>query len=147
MPKNQGVYLYFTLKTKKKRIPSFFNFHSLLWKPDKSAPVSHEKSDIFRICLWYKLNQLSWVIFISHYSQKSWKEKFREFFQLFAFSFKVEKSRLFPAPFSAFSFGPLDWQLSKNGGKFWAIVALIYKCFIFVVAHFLLRQCLKPSDV
>ena len=30
------------------------------------------------------MNQLSWVIFISHQSQKSWKEKFLEFFQLCA---------------------------------------------------------------
>ena len=30
-----------------------------LWKPEKSAPFSHEKPDIFRICLRYKVNQLS----------------------------------------------------------------------------------------
>ena len=57
MPKNQGVYLYFILKTKK-RIP-FFNFHWLLRKPEKSAPFSHEMPDTFRICLRYKVNQFS----------------------------------------------------------------------------------------
>ena len=77
----------------------FFNFHSPLRKPKKSAPFPHEKPDVFRICLRHKVNQLSSVIFISHESRKSWKETFLEFFQLFAFFFKVKKSRLFPGPF------------------------------------------------
>ena len=104
----------------------FFNFHSPLRKPKKSAPFPHEKPDVFRICLRHKVNQLSSVIFISHESRKSWKETFLEFFQLFAFFFKVKKSR----PFSSFFvwsfwadscqikagisiFSPLNWQLSK----------------------------------
>ena len=88
-----------------------------------------------------KVKQLSWVIFISHESQKSWKETFLEFFQLFAFFFKVKKSR----PFSSFfvwSFWadscqikagipirPLNLQLSKMTGNCeqW-IVTLIYNC-------------------
>ena len=51
--------------SKLKRGYSFFDFHSLLWKPEKRAPFSHEKPDIFTIYLRYKVNQLSWVIFIS----------------------------------------------------------------------------------
>ena len=96
-----------------------------LWKPEKSAPFSHEKRDIFRICLRYKANQLSWVIFISQQSQKSWKEKFLEFFQLCTFFFKVRKSTsslflclVFLADNCQIKagiqiFGPLDSQLSK----------------------------------
>ena len=95
-PKNQYLYLYSILKTEKRK--PFFNFQSPLWKLEKSAPFSHEKPDIFKIFLRYKVKQLSWVIFISHESQKSWKETFLEFFQLFAFFFKVKKSR----PFSSF---------------------------------------------
>ena len=123
-PKNQDLYLYSILKTEKRK--SFFNFQSPLWKLEKSAPLSHEKRDIFRICVRYKVKQLSWVKLISHESQKSWKETFLEFFQLFAFFFKVKKSR----PFSSFFvwsfwadscqikagipiFSPLNWQLSK----------------------------------
>ena len=123
-PKNQDLYLYSILNTEKRK--PFFNFQSPLWKLEKSAPFSHEKPDIFKIFLRYKVKQLSWVIFISHESQKSWKETFLEFFQLFAFFFKVKKSR----PFSSFFvwsfwadscqikagipiFSPLNWQLSK----------------------------------
>ena len=121
-PKNQDLYLYSILNTEKRK--PFFNFQSPLWKLEKSAPFSHEKPDIFKIFLRYKVKQLSWVIFISHESQKSWKETFLEFFQLFAFFFKVKKSR----PFSSFFvwsfwadscqikagisiFSPLNWQL------------------------------------
>ena len=96
-PKNQDLYLYSVLKTEKRK--PFFHFQSPLWKLEESAPFSHEKRDIFRICIRYKVKQFSWVIFISHESQKSWKEKFLEFFQLFAFFFKVKKSRPFPAFF------------------------------------------------
>ena len=95
--KNQDLYLYSILKTEKSK--PFFNFQSPLWKPEKSAPFSHEKSEIFRICLRCRVKQLSWVIFISHESQKSWKETFLEFFRLFAFFFKVKKSRLFSSFF------------------------------------------------
>ena len=61
---------------------------------------------------------------------------------------KVEKSRLYPAPFFVWYFwrNALDWQLSKNGEKFWAIVALIYKC-LYVVAYFVFRQFFKMSDL
>ena len=90
---NQDLYLYFILKTEKRK--PFFNFHSLLWKPEKSAPFPHEKQYIFRTCLRYKVNELSWVIFTSHQSQKSWKEKSLEFFQLCAFFFKVRKVDFF----------------------------------------------------
>ena len=68
------------VKTKQRK--PFFNFYSPLWKPEKSALFCHEMPDIFRICLQYKVNQLSLVIFIS---QKSWKKKFLEFFQLCLF--------------------------------------------------------------
>ena len=68
------------VKTKQRK--PFFNFYSPLWKPEKSALFCHEMPDIFRICLRYKVNQLSLVIFIS---QKSWKKKFLEFFQLCLF--------------------------------------------------------------
>ena len=95
-PKNQYLYLYSILKTEKRK--PFFNFQSPLWKLEKSAPFSHEKPDIFKIFLRYKVKQLSWVIFISHESQKNWKETFLEFFLLFAFFFKVKQSR----PFSSF---------------------------------------------
>ena len=90
-----------------------------------------------------KVKQLSWVIFISHESQKSWKETFLEFFQLFAFFFKVKKkSRRFSSFFiwSLWAdscqikagmpiFSPLNWQLSKMTGNCeqW-IVTLIYNC-------------------
>ena len=57
-------FLYFTLKTEK-RMP-VFKFHSLLCKPEKSASFSHKRPDIFSICLRYKVNQLSSVIFLSH---------------------------------------------------------------------------------
>ena len=139
-PKNQDLYLYSVLKTEKRK--PFFHYQSPLWKLEESAPFSHEKRDIFRICIRYKVKQFSWVIFISHESQKSWKEKFLEFFQLFAFFFKVKKSR----PFSSFFvwsfwadscqikagipiFSPLNWQLSKMTGNCeqW-IVTLIYNC-------------------
>ena len=139
-PKYQDLYLYSILKTGKRK-PSF-NLQSPLWKLEESAPFSHEKRNIFMICLRYKVKQLSWVIFISHESQKSWKEIFLEFFQLFAFFFKVKKSR----PFSSFFvwsfwadscqtkagipiFSPLNWQLSKMTGNCeqW-IVTLIYNC-------------------
>ena len=138
-PKNQDLYLYPILNTEERK--PFFNFQSPLRKLEKRAPFSHEKQNIFRICLRYKVKQLSWVIFISHESQKSWKETFLEFFQLFAFFFKVKKSR----PFSSFfvwSFWadscqikagipiiPLNWQLSKMTGNCeqW-IVTLIYNC-------------------
>ena len=95
-PKNQYLYFYSILKTEKRK--PFFNFQSPLWKLEKSAPFSHEKPDIFKIFLRYKVKQLSWVIFISHESQKNWKETFLEFFLLFAFFFKVKQSR----PFSSF---------------------------------------------
>ena len=121
-PRNQDLHLYSILNTEKRK--PFFNFQSPLWKLEKSAPFSHEKPDIFKIFLRYKVKQLSWVIFISHESQKSWKETFLQFFQLFAFFFKVKKSR----PFSSFFiwsfwadscqtkagisiFSPLNWQL------------------------------------
>ena len=139
-PKNQDLYLYSVLKTEKRK--PFFHFQSPLRKLEESAPFSHEKRDTFRICIRYKVKQFSWVIFISHESQKSWKEKFLEFFQLFAFFFKVKKSR----PFSSFFvwsfwadscqikagipiFSPLNWQLSKMTGNCeqW-IVTLIYNC-------------------
>ena len=78
--------------------------------------------------------------------KKCWKEKFLEFFSFLPFSSKSKKVDFFPTPFFVWSFWrniggnpifvPLDWQLLKNGGKFWAIVALIYKCFIYVVAHY-----------
>ena len=61
--KSRSLFVFYTRN--KKRTP-FFNFDSPLWKPEKSAPFSHKKRDIFRICLRYKVNQLSWVIFISH---------------------------------------------------------------------------------
>ena len=54
------------LPSKRKKRTPFFNFDQPLWKPNKSAPFSHKKRDIFRICLRYKVNQLSWVIFVSH---------------------------------------------------------------------------------
>ena len=95
-PKNQYLHFYSTLKTEKRK--PFFNFQSPLWKLEKSAPFSHEKPDIFKIFLRYKVKQLSWVIFISHESQKNRKETFLEFFLLFAFFFKVKQSR----PFSSF---------------------------------------------
>ena len=139
-PKNQYLYLYSILKTEKRK--PFFNFQSPLWKLEKSAPFSHEKPDIFKIFRRYKVKQLSWVIFISHESQKNWKETFLEFFLLFAFFFKVKQSR----PFSSFFvwsfwadscqikagipiFSPLNWQLSKMTGNCeqW-IVTLIYSC-------------------
>ena len=137
-PKN--LYLYSILKTEKRK--PLFNFQSPLWKLEKSAPFSHEKPDILKIFLRYKVKQLSWVIFISHESQKNWKETFLEFFLLFAFFFKVKQSR----PFSSFFvwsfwadscqikagipiFSPLNWQLSKMTGNCeqW-IVTLIYSC-------------------
>ena len=139
-PKNQDLYLYSILKTEIRK--PFFNFQSPLWNLEKSAPFSHGKPDVFRMCLRHKVNQLSSVIFISHESRKSWKETFLEFFQLFAFFFKVKKSR----PFSSFFvwsfwadscqikagisiFSPLNWQLSKMTGNCeqW-IVTLIYSC-------------------
>ena len=115
-------------------------------KPKKSAPFSHEMPGILRICLRYKVNQLSWVIFISHQSQKSLK-KFVELFQLCSFFFKIKKVDFFPL--SLFGLladscqikagipicGFLDWKLSKMTGncKQW-IVTLIY---------FVFRQCFK----
>ena len=48
---------YSILKTEKRK--PFFNFQSLLWKLEKSAPFSPEKPDSFRICLRYKVKQLS----------------------------------------------------------------------------------------
>ena len=68
------------VKTKQRK--PFFNFYTPLWKPEKSALFCHEMPDIFRICLRHKVNQLSLVIFKS---QKSWKKKFLEFFQLCLF--------------------------------------------------------------
>ena len=65
MPKNQGLFVCFALKTKK---DAFFNFHSPLWKSEKSAPFSHKKLDLFRSFLQYKVNQFSWVIVTSHHS-------------------------------------------------------------------------------
>ena len=135
-PKNQDLYLYSVLKTEKRK--PFFHFQSPLWKLEESAPFSHEKRDIFRICIRYKVKQFSWVIFISHESQKSWKEKFLEFFQLFAFFFKVKKKATFSRFFCLVFLGgkagisifsPLNWQLSKMTGNCeqW-IVTLIYSC-------------------
>ena len=111
-PKNQDLYLYSILKTEKRKL--FFNFQSPLWKLEKSAPFSHEKPDIFRIFLRYKVKQLSWVIFISHESQKSWKEKFLESFQLFSFFFKVKKKSTF---FLFLCLVLLGGQLSNKGGN------------------------------
>ena len=102
------VILYISHSKIKKRIP-FFNFHSPLLKPEKSAPFSHEKPDILKIFLRYKVKQLSWVIFISHESQKNWKETFLEFFLLFAFFFKVKQSR----PFSSF----FVWSFWADSGQ------------------------------
>ena len=108
--KLRSLFVFYTQN--KKRTP-FFNFDPPLWKPEKSAPFSHKKRDIFRICLRYKVNQFSWVIFISHYSQKSEKGKFLKFFQLFAFLYKVEKSRLCNLSlFRLFGWQLSRWQLS-----------------------------------
>ena len=113
-PKNQDLYLYSILNTEKRK--PFFNFQSPLWKLEKSAPFSHEKPDIFKIFLRYKVKQLSWVIFISHESQKSWKETFLEFFQsrpfssFFVWSFWADSCQI-KAGIPIFS--PLNWQLSK----------------------------------
>ena len=52
-PRNQDLHLYSILNTEKRK--PFFNFQSPLWKLEKSAPFSHEKPDIFRICLRYKV--------------------------------------------------------------------------------------------
>ena len=94
-PKNQDLYLYPILNTEERK--PFFNFQSPLWKLEKRAPFSHEKQNIFRIRLRYKVKQLSWVIFISHESQKSWKETFLEFFSNFClFLQNKKKVDLFP---------------------------------------------------
>ena len=158
MPKNQGLYVYFTLKTKKK--DTFFNFHSSFWKPEKSTFFSQKKKDIFRICVRYKVNQLSWVIFLLTNRKKAEKRIFSSFFSFLSLLYKYKKSRFFFA-FLCFDFlvdscqikagipifSPLDWQLSKMTGNCeqW-VVRLIYKC-PYAVAHFVLRQCFKMSDV
>ena len=141
-PKNQ--YLSCILYSKRKKGNPFLT-SSRHYGNLRKVPPFLTKSRIFlgfvfdiKSC---KVKQLSWVIFISHESQKSWKETFLEFFQLFAFFFKVKKSR----PFSSFfvwSFWadscqikagipiiPLNWQLSKMTGNCeqW-IVTLIYNC-------------------
>ena len=101
------------LYSKRKKGHPFFNFDPPVWKPEKSAPFSYKKRNIFRICLRYKVNQFSWVTFISHQSQKSEKGNFLEFFQLFAFLYKVEKRRLFYLSL----FRLFGGQLSKKGGN------------------------------
>ena len=124
-PKNQ--YLSCILYSKRKKGNPFLT-SSRHYGNLRKVPPFLTKSRIFlgfvfdiKSC---KVKQLSWVIFISHESQKSWKETFLEFFQLFAFFFKVKKSR----PFSSFFiwsfwadscqikagisiFSPLNWQL------------------------------------
>ena len=98
-PKNQ--YLSCILYSKRKKGNPFLT-SSRHYGNLRKVPPFLTKSRIFlgfvfdiKSC---KVKQLSWVIFISHESQKSWKETFLEFFQLFAFFFKVKKSR----PFSSF---------------------------------------------
>ena len=104
------------VKTKQRK--PFFNSYSPLWKPEKSALFCHEMPDIFRICLRYKVNQLSLVIFIS---QKSWKKKFLEFFQLCLFFF-CKKLDLFPLSL----FGLFEGKLSNKGGKITGRFQLFY---------------------
>ena len=50
------------LHSRLKKGNTFFNFPPPLWKPEESAPFSHKKPVIFRICFRYKVKQLSWVI-------------------------------------------------------------------------------------
>ena len=142
-PKNQDLYLYSILNTEKRNpfLTSSRHYGNL-----RKVPPFLTKSRIFlgfvfdiKSC---KVKQLSWVVFISHESQKRWKEAFLQFFQLFAFFSKVKESR----PFSSFFiwsfwadscqikagipvFSPLNWQLSKMTGNCeqW-IVTLIYNC-------------------
>ena len=155
-------YLYFILKTEKKGYLSF-NFHSPLWKPEKSAPFSHKKPDISRIFLRYKVNQLPWVIFISHQSQKKLERKISRVLSAFFCLLFSKSKKVDFLPFSLFGlliltdsyqikagipiFGPLDWQLSKiTGNSEQWLVTLIYKC-SYVDAHFVCRQCFKMSNV
>ena len=113
-PKDQDLYLYSILNAGKRKL--FFNFQSalILWKLEKSAPFSHEIPGIFRICLRCKVMQseeLSWVIFISHESQKSWKEKVKEsrpFSSSFIWSFWADSCQI-KAGIPICS--PLNWQL------------------------------------
>ena len=61
---------------------------------------------------------------------------------------KVEISRLFPGPFLCLVFLAECTRLTaaKKWREILAIVALIYEC-LYVVAHFVFRQCFKMSDL
>ena len=113
-PENQDLYLYSLLKTKKGN--TFLTSIRCYGNLRKVPPFLMKSRILLRFCRRYKVNELSRVIFISHQSQKSWKEKFLEFFQLCAFFFKVKRSRLF-SPFFCFKFGLLSGQLSSKGGN------------------------------
>ena len=55
--KSRSFFVFYTQNWKR---DTFFKFHSLLWKPEKSGSFSHKRPDIFitGICLRYKVNQL-----------------------------------------------------------------------------------------
>ena len=111
-PKNQDLYLYSILKTEKRK--SFFNFQSPLWKLEKSAPLSHEKPDIFRICVRYKVKQLSWVIFISHESQKKLERDISRVCSTFCLFLQGKKKSTF---FLFLCLVFLGGQVSNKGGN------------------------------
>ena len=127
MPKNQGLYLYFTLKSKQT--------DTLLWtftrryeNPKKLPPFFINSQSYLGL-----LFDIKWTNFLSNINSslitKTLERKFLEFFQHIAFFFKVEKSRLSPFLCLVFLaddcqvraripiFGPLDWQLSKMAGN------------------------------
>ena len=97
MPKNQGLYVYLTPKTKKKRLP-FFNFHSPFYGNQTFL-------GFFFDIKW--TNFLEQCIYFTN-GKKLEREIFRVF-SVFPFFQSRKKSRLF-----SFSLlGIFGWQLSR----------------------------------
>ena len=145
--------MYCTLKTKKGYL-----LDSPLWKPKKSAPFSRKRPDIIRICLRYKVNQLSWVIFISHWSQKRLEREIYRVCSVFYLFIQSRKKstflylslfRLFGGQLSKKGENPNLWTSQLTAVKKWQEILsnpdiYIYKC-LCIITHVVFNPS-APAD-
>ena len=151
MPKNQGVSLYCTLKTKK-RIP-FLTF-TRRYENLRKVPLFLMKSRIFLGFVF----DINWGNFLEYYlyltnRKKAGKRNFSSFFSFLPLSLKSKKVDFFPTPFFVWYFwrNALDRQLSKTGTFFSfeyriQIKILIFRPFSFSLSAFFAKSRIAGTD-
>ena len=118
--KPRSFFVFYTQNWKK---DTFFKFHSLLWKPEKSASFSHKRPDIFSICLRYKVNQLSWVIYLYLPNRKKGERRnFSSFFSFLPFYTTSKKVDFFCLSLFRLFGGQLS---NKGGNNQWSVPAIL----------------------